>query len=46
MIEMIALVLFLAVIVAMIAGPENKARVSRTETAETTPVKPSIAQTA
>ncbi len=46
MIEMIALILFLAVIVAMIAGPENKARVTRTETTKTAPVEPSVAQTA
>ncbi len=46
MIEMIALILFLAVIVAMIAGPESKVRVARTETAKTAPAEPSVAQTA
>ena len=45
MIDMIALILFLAVIVAMIVGPENKVRVARTETAKTAPAEPSVVPT-
>ena len=46
MIETIALVLFFAVILAMVFGPENKVRVTRTETVKVAPAKSSVAQTA
>ncbi len=46
MIEMFALILFLAVILAMMVGPENRTRVVRTETVKAAQSKPSVAQTA
>ena len=46
MIETIALILFLAVILAMVFGPENRVRVTRTEVAQEVAVKPSVVQTA
>ena len=46
MIETIALVLFLAVILAMVFGPENRVRATRTETVPVAPAQASVAQTA
>lgn len=46
MIETIALILFLAVILAMIVAPENKAQIVRTESVQAAPAKTPIAQTA
>ncbi len=45
MIEVIALILFAAVILAMVFGPESRARVVRTEAAKVAPAKPSVART-
>ncbi len=46
MIEMLALILFVAVLVAMIAAPDRNARAIQTESIPTAAVEPSVAQTA